>query len=292
LSLKVILLATDFSTRSDRALRRAAMLAKATGARIVVTHVIDDDQPEKLVSLERQTADTMLREIVGSRAELADIGVSHVVGSGEPFVGIASVALDTAADLIIVGSHRRQILRDVFVGTTAERVIRFGEIPVLMVNAEPHAPYARTVAAIDLSDCSKGAVIVADRFGMLEPGRTILLHVFDPAAKGMLSYAGVDAATIERYVSAEENDTKRAIEGFVASAGLDPRAYPVMLKEGRTATVIRETASEIPSLTVIGTNGRSGLLKVLLGSVAEEVLQKAEYDVLVVPPKAPLESAA
>ena len=61
-----ILAATDFSTRSHRAVRRAGMLAKATGAQLTLLHVVDDDQPQDLLRLETREAQRILQEQVGA----------------------------------------------------------------------------------------------------------------------------------------------------------------------------------------------------------------------------------
>ncbi|MCB8823361.1 universal stress protein [Microvirga rosea] len=57
-----------------------------------------------------------------------------LVVAGDPFDGILRAAASTGADLIVMGAHRKQLLRDILVGTTIERVIRTGPHPVLMVN--------------------------------------------------------------------------------------------------------------------------------------------------------------
>ena len=64
-----ILAATDFSTRAQRALRRAGLLARDTGAELALVHVVDDDQPQDLVAMERREAERILAEQVGAIAE-------------------------------------------------------------------------------------------------------------------------------------------------------------------------------------------------------------------------------
>jgi universal stress protein E len=61
-----ILAATDFSTRSQRALRRAGLLARASRAELTLAHVVDDDQPPDLVALERREAERILGEQIGA----------------------------------------------------------------------------------------------------------------------------------------------------------------------------------------------------------------------------------
>jgi universal stress protein E len=136
-----ILAATDFSTRSNRAIRQAGLLAQPLGARLLILHVVDDDQPDDLVRTEKREAERVLAEQVTSMPELQGVQVERRVVTGDPFDGILRVAADAQADLIVMGSHRKQLLLDIFVGTTIERVIRKGSFPVLMVNNAAQRKY-------------------------------------------------------------------------------------------------------------------------------------------------------
>ena len=119
-----IMLATDFSERSDRALRRAVLLARSHGARLDLVHVVDDDRPQRIVQHEVEDARAMLREL--ARALERDDGVQTDIDIilSDPFAGIVTAAAERQPDLLVIGPHRRPILRDVFLGTTAERTIR------------------------------------------------------------------------------------------------------------------------------------------------------------------------
>jgi nucleotide-binding universal stress UspA family protein len=142
-----ILAATDFSTRSQRAVRRAGLLAQSTGAELVLVHVVDDDQPQRLVEIETREAERTLGEQISAMAELPRERCRPMVVAGDPFDGILRTAAAMKADLIVMGAHRKQLLQDIFVGTTIERVIRTGPYPVLMVNNEVGQPYRTVLAA-------------------------------------------------------------------------------------------------------------------------------------------------
>lgn len=131
-----IVAATDFSTRSNRAVRQAGLLAKPAEAQLHVVHVVDDDQPEEFVRMESREAERLLSDQLASMTELQGVQVQPKVVTGDPFDGILRAAKEAGADLIVMGSHRKQLLLDIFVGTTIERVIRKGTFPVLMVNKD------------------------------------------------------------------------------------------------------------------------------------------------------------
>lgn len=77
-----ILAATDFSTRSNRALRQAGLLAQPLGAQLELVHIVDDDQPQELVAMEKREAARILAEQIGAVAELRGVRDS---GRGGPF---------------------------------------------------------------------------------------------------------------------------------------------------------------------------------------------------------------
>ena len=91
--------------------------------------------------IERREAERILAEQISAMAELRDARCRPMVVAGDPFDGILRTAGVVQADLIVMGAHRKQLLRDIFVGTTIERVIRTGPYPVLMVNNEVKQPY-------------------------------------------------------------------------------------------------------------------------------------------------------
>ncbi|MDX5400874.1 MAG: universal stress protein, partial [Rhodobacterales bacterium] len=136
-----IMLATDFSERSDRALRRAVILARAHGARIELVHVVDDDRPRSIVEQDTKQARQLLSELARSLEALDGVACGTKVLLADPFAGLTQAVEQTNPDLLVIGPHRRQFLRDAFVGTTAERTIRSVSCPVLMVNGTPVGDY-------------------------------------------------------------------------------------------------------------------------------------------------------
>ncbi|WP_262297857.1 universal stress protein [Microvirga sesbaniae] len=281
-----ILAATDFSTRSQRAVRRAGLLARDCGAELTLVHVVDDDQPPDLVALETREAERILGEQIAAVAELRGLPSRPLVVAGDPFDGILRAAASTGADLIVMGAHRKQLLRDILVGTTIERVIRTGPHPVLMVNGEVEWPYRTALAPVDLSEPSVNAIRTGMALGLPGGARLALIHAFMPLAKGQMFYAGLDSDTIDRYVADERVRAARELAEFLEANGLDDHEKPVrMVEEGAPFQVISAAVEQVkPEVLIIGTHGRSGIAKALLGSVTEEVLRSLDVDILAVPP--------
>src|SRR5690242_19326460 len=186
-----ILAATDLSTRSHRAIRRAGLLAQANDAELTLVHVVDEDQPAELVEIETREVGRILDEQINIMPELRGVRCRRKVISGDPFAGILGTAESTKADLIVMGAHRKQLLRDIFVGTTVERVIRIGPYPVLMANDEVKWSYRTALAAVDMSEPSAHAIRTAQKLRLVDDAHFMIVHAFIPTGQGMMSYAGL-----------------------------------------------------------------------------------------------------
>lgn len=278
----IILAATDFSTRSNLALRQAGLLAQASGASLVVVHVVDDDQPQALLEMERREANQILGEQISVMPELLKAQCSPLVVTGSPFSGILRAATTMGADLIVMGAHRKKLLRDIFVGTTVERVIRTGPFPVLMVNKEVQQHYDNVLIPVEASEPSIHALRVAKASGLISLTRATLLHAFVAIGKGKLRIAGADT---DEYEASERRDAIDDLIAFLAANDLGSQKWSLHVEEGAPMDVITRAVEQMhPDLIIMGTHGRSGLLKELIGSVTEAVLRSVNVDILAVPP--------
>lgn len=279
-----ILVATDFSMRSQRALRRAGRLARESGSELTIVYVVDDDRPTRLVEIDRREAERYLAEQIESISELRGLGCRAVVVSGDAFDGILRTAQSTAADLIVMGAHRKQFLRDIFIGTTIERVIRTGPFPVLMVNNEAGCSSRRVLAAVKMAEPSVNAIKIAKALGLIDNGHLTLVHGFQTLAKGHMSIAGLERNRIDEHAVEERLRAGTELRAYFEASALGVDGWALRVREGGPFEVISRTVQEaLPDLLIIGTHGRTGVVKVLLGSVTEEVLRSIETDILAVP---------
>lgn len=282
-----ILVGTDFSTRSDRALRRAAILARSWNAELVIAHVLDDDRPKHLIEVERTEAETLLSELAETIRKADGLSCRAHLALGNPFQGIAKIARVFAVDAVVMGPHRRQALRDAFVGTTLERTIRHADRPVIMANGVPAADYTRVLIASDFSECSARAIEAVRCLGQLRRTEVLVLHVFDPPGRGLMYRAAVKQDDLTGYLLEEERTARGELEGFLDRLAFAPDQRLLLVAEAPTGQMIVNCAHQRGcDLIVVGTRGRGGIQKLLLGSVAEEVLRVADIDILAVPPAA------
>ena len=282
--MKKLLCATDLSTRSERAMRRAAGLAQQHGAALLLLHVVDDDQPHHIIEARQAEARAHLEAqaaaLPGGRASIAAIEVV----AGNAFESIARHAREWNAGLIVMGAHRRRALADVFIGSTLERVLRADGAPVLVVNADGHLPYDDVLLALDVSPASRQAVQSARALGLLE-GKVAVVHAFDAVFTGMLEGSGASPEEVRAYAEAWEREARSRLRAFLGANGLDDRRVELTVDSGTPYDAIHHAVEQqAPQLLVVGTRGLTGLKRVFLGSVADRVLREIECDILAVPP--------
>ena len=283
--LRSILAASDLSSRSVPAVQRAVALAQGSGAALCVLHVVEDDL----------FADRMQAAVQGARDHLtaqvegfgAPPGCEVAVVTGHAFDAIAAEARARNADLIVMGAHRRQILRDVFTGTTIERVIRTAGRPVLMANRGGGAPWRKVFIATDLSGTSGQAARSAQALGLLDGAEVTFVHGYAPITRQMMTHAGIPAERVHEEAEREFQSTRRDLGRFLQSLRLDDLDHSARIIEGVGADAIAGLVEQAGAdLLVIGTRGLSGVKRLFLGSVAQDLLGSVETDVLAVPPQA------
>jgi len=280
-----ILVATDFSERSDRALARAVLIAARTNARLHLIHSVDDDQRQRIIDSETALARQMLLEEVRRLKDAGGPDCTIEVVLGDPFEGICNAADALDPDLVILGAHRRRVLRDVFVGTTAQRTIRRARWPVLMVNAAPERDYTSLLVATDLSETSHRAVVHLADLGLGKPHDITLLHIFDAPAQHLSMRDAIPGARMGQYLYELRIEAEQKLAEFAATLPSDEYKKIARHHETAASLGILENARQISAdLIVVATKGRVGLSKTFLGSVAEEVLRRADRDVLAIPP--------
>ncbi|WP_299567547.1 universal stress protein [uncultured Sulfitobacter sp.] len=281
-----IMLATDFSERSDRALRRAVLLARQHEARIELVHVVDDDRPRSIVKHETTAAYALLKEMARSLKNVEGVSCCSQVLQADPFAGIAKAVDDTGADLLVIGPHRRQILQDAFVGTTAERAIRVATCPILMVNGTPAEPYRNVLLTTDLTDSARISLQHFERLKLGADVRLTVLHVFDTPMLRLAMSGMMPKDDREAYVNDQRRLAIRELSDFMAKIGGVRAEQIVRQKKSSISNEILATAGDLKSdLIVVSTHGRGSVGRMLIGSVAERVLRSSAVDVLAIPPQ-------
>jgi nucleotide-binding universal stress UspA family protein len=136
-----------------------------------------------------------------------------------------------------------------------------------------------------MSESSARALKAGKDLGLFNNARLILVHAFLAMGAGLIARADLTREDIDKYIAEERIRAGGELAAFLRKEDLKIQDWALRVREGTPREVISANLEEIGSdLLVIGTHGRSGLPRVLLGSVAEEVLKSVDVDVLAVPP--------
>ncbi|OFW24108.1 MAG: hypothetical protein A3H97_18435 [Acidobacteria bacterium RIFCSPLOWO2_02_FULL_65_29] len=150
ITLKNVLVATDFGRASETALAYGRQFARAYGAKLHVLHVVEnvftatfgvEGYVTNVAALQREVEEAARKQLDAvvtedDRRELGATGVT--LTSASPALAIVSYAKDIKADLMIVGTHGRGAMAHLIMGSVAERVVRTAPCPVLTVRHPEH----------------------------------------------------------------------------------------------------------------------------------------------------------
>jgi nucleotide-binding universal stress UspA family protein len=291
--IKRIVVGTDMSPLASWAAARAALLAHESGSESVdLIHVIDNIAIETLRNL-TEPLETERRLMELSHKQLAEIErtlsekyrisvTSTTVNVGRPYTEIVRYAELLNAGLVVLGAHSGGLVRELFVGSTVDRVLRKLTRPVLIVKREPLVPYSEILIPVDFSDFS----LQATRFALnIAPHAHITaLSTFEVPFKGQMGSAGVDDKLIQIYESEVQAQKKKEMQQFISELGALKDNLSSIMETGPASAVIRKNMESLePDLIVIGKHGESDQDEALLGNVTMRVIQHASCDILVVP---------
>ena len=268
-----ILVPTDGSPSAEAAARHGLVIAEAFGASVHVISVTGErERDERLAKAQAQDAISHLEELFEQES---DLSCQSIIEHGSPYEAILSYASENDIDLIVMGTHGRRGLSRVLLGSVTERVIRLSNDPVVAV--PPHAigreqeGYDKILIPTDGSPGATAAVehgiSIAERLEAsvrvlcVIEGETGLPPIGDPLRDEAVEVLeAVSERASDRDVSltthVQPGIPHEVINNFVSAHGID--------------------------LITMGTHGRSGIRRHLLGSVTERVLRTSDAPVLTV----------
>jgi nucleotide-binding universal stress UspA family protein len=298
--LRIVLVGSSLGEESDRIVRAGLEVARTAGARVLLVHAAPDEP--RMIGLETGLGEDYFRErfreLAGrlrEQIERLGIGAHELAGAevaaGAPHRVLVEAARTAGADLMVVGATGSGPLAAELLGSTAERVARKAACPVLLARGELPVPPRRVLAPVDLSSLSGDAF----RCG---------LHLLAQLAKeGEIEVRAVYALSFleglalqrrgEEPVSRDEAERSaaEALQRFVLENRPEPplRVETAVLPGEARFEILDELKERAADLVVLGTHGRGGLDRLMLGSVAATVARKAPCSVLLISPEAALE---
>lgn len=216
----------------------------------------------------------------------ADADIQLDVRIGDKVDEILAVAASHETALIVIGrtSEREGVFARIFRPSLPTRLLRGAACPVLITRYSP--PTGRILAATDLGEPSRPVLQAAAGEVARCGGQVTAVHIVAPVpVMPVMDVPESLPVSTEELVTSAQGELDRAVR----DSGL-PATTAVRVEMGSPGSRLLELARELAAdLIIVGTHGRSGPKRVLLGSVAEEVLRDAPCNVLVVRLSAPAE---
>lgn len=272
--MKRILVPTDFSQQAEYALKVAAQFAKTYDAEIFLLHMLE--LPMSLIDPTNDTKNSNLPESlffmklahkrfeeVMSKPYLEEVTVHETVHFHEAFEGIMEVSKEHKCDLIIMGSHGATGFKEMFIGSNTEKVVRYSEIPVLVIKQEQaNFNVDNFVFATDFSDETKKPFKEAMNFASKIDAKIHLVYI----------------NTANKFKTTQEAEDK--MRAFLQ--GLDTTNLHIHIYNDKTVEsgILNYAQSIDAGLIGISTHGRKGLSHFFNGSLSEDIVNHAKRPVI------------
>lgn len=293
-----ILVSTDFSPCSKAALDQAVSLARQTGAKIVLAHTLPDlrqlvttlpvearrdffygdgDLFDKEV---RRESDAKLRQVIAD-LDAPDLDITFETLLGTPYLELTHAVQQEGYDLVLAGTRGLSQWEQLFVGSTARRLVRNCPSSVWIVKAGHQGVPKVVLAATDFSDSSLKAVREGLRVAQLSRSHFHLLHVIEELDEELIKRSP-HGSPMRKDIN---NYSRQRLQSFVQLLETDPDKVHLHLSLGTAWQEIARTAQKLGAdLVVIGTLGRTGVSRMLIGNTAEKVLDTCDSSILTVKP--------
>lgn len=273
--MKKIIVPIDFSEYSDYALETAAMLARKNNAEILALHMLE--MSEALLTKgenEMQMETVFYLKLAEKRFDeflekdyLEGLRVTPIVKHFKVFSEVNEVAKEQDADLIVMGSHGTSGIKEFFVGSNTEKVVRYAEIPVLVIKHNPIlTEFDSVVFACDFSEDSIAAYLKAKR-------------MFDSLNAVMnIIYVNLPSESFKSTAEMEEKVTNFLKK---ADGNLDNLVNVAYVNDYTVEKGITNFSNQIGSdLIAIATHGRKGLAHFFEGSISEDLANHSTLPVM------------
>jgi nucleotide-binding universal stress UspA family protein len=275
-----ILVAYDGSASARNALVQASRLARQDKSWIKVLAVMPSYEGDLELIGVSNIKETMAgpgQKLLAEAQEIANAEDVHILTNleqGEPYDRIVHIADDENCDLIVMGRRGRSHIEREMVGGVTARVIGHTTKDVLVIPAQAELNWENVLLATDGSPYSAAAVKKA--FAITKDRGSKLTAV-------SVTYTNDEfSALAPESVNELTSRARVLLDGIKKQADAEGIPFQSAIKEGEPYDEIRALADEIAaSLIIMGSHGRKGLTRLLMGSVTEHVIGLAACPVLV-----------
>lgn len=293
-SLRCIVAATDFSEFSERAVRRAARIARQHHAEMHLLHVVrpldlyagltlGSDESGKHDQDLQQEEHARVVDMASSLTDEFGIRIHPVTRLGRAHTEIAAYAQSVSADLVVAGARGESTLMDLIMGSTASRLLMLAACPVLIVRKPADDPYRRVLAAVDFSPVA--ASVVSHAISLADGGEVEALHVLGSEVEQRLRRAKFVQLDITDWLTRLQAEAEKQLDGLLATVGNASTVARRIQPGFAPAAICQHIEASDADLVVLGRHGHGGGLQDwLLGSVSKDVALATACDALLISP--------
>ena len=230
-----------------------------------------------IMDVEKVIADLSRKDLDKAVLNIKAPVTSEVIQGLDAAPTIMDYCVQHNIDLIVMGSHTRSDISRMFLGSVTAEVLRESPVSVLVVGPEGSLPaggYRRLLAPVDFSESSILALQQASTIASRQGASLIVLHVLEPPKS-------VPYVSMRGPVEALRERAAESLDELLDSASLAQAATQRLVVIGRSdREIVRCAREQDVDLIVMGTEGQSGLSRLLVGSTTERVLRSAPCAVL------------
>ncbi|WP_435624591.1 universal stress protein [Flagellimonas sp.] len=269
--MKGIIVPVDFSEQSENALKVAASLAKEHKSELYVLHMLElspsimsesgyiaQEQVVHLIKVGEQRFNKFL-----DKPYLKGINIIPIIKHYKVFQEVDEIGKKHEVDLIVMGSHGTDGLKEIFIGSNTERVVRSSDIPVLVVKGEvEHFQLKNFVFACNYKEENIPALKKAKQMAELFGADLKLIYINTPG---------------DEFLSTEDIYTRVSKFLNLAKEGLNVEIYnDYSVEKG----ILNYSDAVGADLIGIPTHGRKGLTHFFMGSIGEDVANHSNIPVI------------
>jgi nucleotide-binding universal stress UspA family protein len=298
-----IVVPLDGSPFAEQALPAAAVIARAARAklRLVLVHQLppppsDRDTAKLYVSVElavRRSQRDYLRATAARLRESHGLQVTTLLLEAPVGPRLARWIHDIDADLVVMTTHGRGAVGRAMHGSVADQLVRTLDIPVLLIRPDPERPAEDSpwtpreiVVGLDGSRLAESALIPAAALARYLSVTLTLVQVVSPLAVATDPPLPFPVGYDDRITEVRRREALDYLESLaerLRREGTTVNAVAVV-NASPAGTLLGIGRPERGTLLALGTRGRGGVARLMLGSVADKLVREAAVPVLVVPP--------
>lgn len=273
--MKKIIVPVDFSIHSENALQTAAFLAKQNNAEIIVVHMLElsnamvnhsEDSTQQETFFYLKLAEKNFNEFL-KKDYLTDIKVTPIIKHFKIFSELDELAKEEDVDLIIMGSKGADGLKEIFIGSNTEKVIRYSQVPVLVIKEKPVVKnIEKVIFACDFSNDDVAPYLKAKALFKKLNCSLELVYVSTPTAK---------------FKSSEELTKKMSLFfEEVNEAAVNIKNVEIVFDYTIEKGVLYAANKYKADIIAVATHGRKGISHFFEGSISEDIANHSKLPII------------